>query len=91
MLLTKQTSGTPVSPGTSRRAAQYNVTLPRKDGRKQSKEAIKVPLSVTKPIENAPVPSSNVPVINSHEDTTADTHSVTSNYVNEYIRIFHGF
>lgn len=76
----KSTSGIPASPGTSRRIAQYNVTLPRRP----SKEAIKVPATTTKPAENAPLPtSSNMPVVNSHEDAT-ETHSV----IYEYIRIF---
>ena len=71
--MTKQTSGTPASPGTSRRAAQYGVTLPRP----RPKEAPKAPL-VTKPAENVPQPT-NMPVINSHEDTpTPESHSVTS-------------
>jgi len=68
----KQLSGTPASPGTSRRAAQYGVTLPRK----HSREAIKVP---TKPAETAPQSTTNMPVVNSHDDVT-DSHSVISVY-----------
>lgn len=70
MIISKQMSGIPASPGTSRRAAQYGVTLPRKP----SKEAIKVP---TKPAENTPQ-SISVPVVNSHNDVT-DSHLVISN------------
>ena len=69
--MTKPTSGSPASPGTNRRAAQYGVTLPRQ----RSKETLKTPV-VTKPVETVPQPT-NVPVINSHEDTP-DSHSVTS-------------
>ena len=67
-------SGTPASPGTSRRAAQYGVTLPRKP----SKEAIKVP-AVAKPTatENTPQTTSSAPVVNSHEATT-ESYPVTS-------------
>ena len=65
--MSKQMSGTPASPGTSRRIAQYGVTLPRKP----SKESIKVP-AVAKPTvtENTPQATSNTPVVNSHEATT---------------------
>ena len=67
----RQTSGTPASPGTSRRAAQYGVTLPRR----LSKDKISV---VTKPAEDVPQPT-NVPVVNNHEDTpTPESPSVTS-------------
>ena len=58
----RQTSGTPASPGTSRRAAQYGVTLPRRPSRD------KIPVVMTKPVENVPQPT-DVPVINNHEDT----------------------
>lgn len=69
--MVKQTSGTPASPGTSRRAAQYGVTLPRK----HSKEAIRIP---TKPVENTPQ-TTNAPVVNSHEEIV-DSHSVNPIY-----------
>ena len=72
MFISKQMLGTPASPGTSRRAAQYGVTLPRRP----SKEAIKVP-GGTKPTEITSQTTSNVVVVNSHEPTM-ESYTVTS-------------
>ena len=65
--MTKQPSGSPASPGTTRRAAQYGVTLPRRP----SDKALKTPL-VTKPVDNVPQPT----VVNNHEDIP-EPYSVT--------------